>query len=153
MAHSEVGLDTLAKLVRHNSSQRAAQPALREKTRGIWRTMTWRDLADESAALAAGLQARGLKRGAHVALIGDNRPRLYAAMCAVQCLGAVPVPLYQDAVAEEMVFPIQNAEIAMAFAALEGAGVAERALSEDRFSEHHLLRSAEEECGCAEEFG
>ena len=57
-----------------------------------------------------------MRRGSHVALISDNRPRLYAAMCAVQCLGGVPVPLYQDAVAEEMVFPIQNAEIALAFA-------------------------------------
>ena len=29
----------------------------------------------------------------------------------VQCLGGIPVPLYQDAVAAEMAFPIQNAEI------------------------------------------
>jgi len=48
--------------------------------------------------------------------VGDNRPRVYAAMCAAQCLGAIPVPLYQDAVAAEMAFPIQNAEIEHALA-------------------------------------
>jgi long-chain acyl-CoA synthetase len=100
----------------HHAQVRGGRPAIREKDLGIWQTWTWKRFADEVRALAAGLYADGLRRGAHVALVSDNRPRLYAAMCAVQCLGAVPVPLYQDAVAEEMMFPIQNAEIAMAFA-------------------------------------
>ena len=109
-------LDTFPKLLMHHAQVRGSRPAIREKDLGIWQTWTWKRFADEVRALAAGLYADGLRRGAHVALVSDNRPRLYAAMCAVQCLGAVPVPLYQDAVAEEMVFPIQNAEIAMAFA-------------------------------------
>lgn len=112
----EAGQDTFPKLLLHHSGQRGERPAIREKSRGIWRTMTWRDLADEAAALAAALSARGLQRGAHVALVGDNRPRLYAAMCAAQWLGAIAVPLYQDASAEEMVSPIQNAEITHIFA-------------------------------------
>ncbi len=109
-------LDTFPKLLMHHAQVRGGRPAIREKDLGIWQTWTWERFADEVRALAAGLYADGLRRGAHVALVSDNRPRLYAAMFAVQCLGAVPVPLYQDAVAEEMVFPIQNAEIAMAFA-------------------------------------
>lgn len=116
MAEADSKRDTLAKLVLHNAVQYADAPALREKSRGIWRTMTWRDLADEAAGLAAALQARGLKRGAHVALIGDNRPRLYAAMCAVQWLGAVALPLYQDASADEMAAPLQSAEVTHVFA-------------------------------------
>ena len=109
-------LDTFPKLLMHHAQVRGARPAIREKDLGIWQTWTWKRFADEVRALAGGLHADGLRRGGHVALVSDNRPRLYAAMCAVQCLGGVPVPLYQDAVAEEMVFPIQNAEIAMAFA-------------------------------------
>ncbi len=35
-------------------------------------------------------------------------------MLAAQALGAVPIPLYQDAVAAEFVFPINNAEVAFA---------------------------------------
>jgi len=108
--------DTFPKLLLRHSKLRGGRPALREKSRGIWRTMTWRDLADEVAALAGALSAQGLQRGAHVALVGDNRPRLYAAMCAAQWLGAVAVPLYQDAVADEMVSSMQKAEITHVFA-------------------------------------
>ena len=108
--------DTFPKLLRHHALTRGARPAIREKDLGIWQTWTWKQFADEARALACGLAAQGFKRGDHLAIIGDNRPRLYAAMCAAQCLGGIPVPLYQDAVAAEMTFPIQNAEIAYAVA-------------------------------------
>jgi long-chain acyl-CoA synthetase len=101
--------------MRHGE-ERPSRPAIREKHLGIWQTWTWREFADEARSLAAGLAEQGLRRGEHIALIGDNRPRIYAAICAAQCLGAIPVPLYQDAVAAEMAFPIQNAEIAFAVA-------------------------------------
>jgi len=116
MADQSAALDTFPRLLMHHARVRGDLPAIREKDLGIWQTWTWRQFADEVRALAGALAADGLRRGGHVALVSDNRPRLYAAMCAVQCLGGVPVPLYQDAVAEEMVFPIQNAEIELAFA-------------------------------------
>src|SRR5262245_23695387 len=110
------GLDTFPKLLMHHAKVRGGLPAMREKDLGIWQTWTWSQFAGEARALAAALAAQGFKRGDHFALVGDNRPRLYAAMCAVQCLGGIPVPLYQDAIAAEMAFPIQNAEIAFALA-------------------------------------
>ena len=109
-------LDTFPKLLMHHARVRGERPAIREKDLGIWQSWTWQQFADEVLALAHGLAEQGFKRGDHLALAGDNRPRLYAAMCAAQSLGAIPVPLYQDAVAAEMAFPIQNAEIAFAFA-------------------------------------
>ena len=108
-------LDTFPKLLLHHASVRGERPAIREKDLGIWQTWTWRQLADEVRVLASGLAAQGVRRGDHFALVGDNRPRLYAVMAAVQCLGAIPVPLYQDSVAAEMAFPIDNAAIAFAF--------------------------------------
>lgn len=45
-----------------------------------------------------------------MAIVGDNRPQLYWAMVAVQCIGGVPVPLYQDAVADEIQFVLDHAE-------------------------------------------
>ena len=110
------GPDTFPKLLLDHSKQRGGQPAIREKNRGIWHTWTWAALAEEVAALAGALSARGVQRGAHVALIGDNRPRLYAAMCAAQWLGAVAVPLYQDAAASEILSPIQRAGVTHVFA-------------------------------------
>jgi len=108
--------DTFPKLLRHHALTRGTLPAIREKDLGIWQTWTWKQFADEVRVLACGLAEQGFKRGDHLALVGDNRPRIYAAMCAAQCLGGIPVPLYQDAVATEMAFPIQNAEVAHALA-------------------------------------
>ncbi|HXJ53545.1 MAG TPA: AMP-binding protein [Burkholderiales bacterium] len=109
-------LDTFPKLLMRHAQERGARPAIREKDRGIWQTWTWRQFADEVRVLAAALAAEGFRRGDHFALVGDNRPRIYAAVCAAQCLGGIPVPLYQDSVAGEMSFPIRNAEIAYALA-------------------------------------
>jgi long-chain acyl-CoA synthetase len=109
-------LDTFPKLLMHHAQVRASRPAIREKDLGIWQTWTWHEFAEEVRALACGLAEQGLKRGDHMALVGANRPRLYAGIAAAQCLGAIPVPLYQDAVATEMAFPIRNAEVAHALA-------------------------------------
>jgi long-chain acyl-CoA synthetase len=109
-------LDTFPKLLMHHAQVRAGRPAIREKDLGIWQTWAWHEFADEVRALACGLAEQGLKRGDHMALVGANRPRLYAGIAAAQCLGAIPVPLYQDAVATEMAFPIRNAEVAHALA-------------------------------------
>ncbi len=111
MAEDLAGLDTFPKLLMHHARARGELPAIREKDLGIWQTWTWKQFADEVRALACGLAAQGFKRDDHLAIIGDNRPRLYSAMCAAQALGGVPVPMYQDAVAAEMAFPIQNAVI------------------------------------------
>ena len=116
MAPDTRTLDTFPKLLLHHASVRADRPAIREKDLGIWQTLTWHEFAEEVRAIACGLADAGFMRGEHLALVSDNRPRLYAMMYAVQCLGGIPVPLYQDAVAAEMSFPIQNAEIRFAFA-------------------------------------
>ena len=108
--------DTFPKLLLHHSKQRGERPAIREKNRGIWRITTWRMLAEEVASLAAALSARGVQRGGHVVLLGENRPHLYAAMCAAQWLGAIAVPLYQDAAADELVDPIQKSDATHVFA-------------------------------------
>lgn len=109
-------LDTFPRLLLHNAAVRPDRPAIREKDLGIWQSWTWSNVAAEVRTLACGLAAQGFERGMTLALIGDNRPRLYWGVTAAQCLGGVPVPLYQDAVAAEWVFVFQNAEIAFAIA-------------------------------------
>jgi long-chain acyl-CoA synthetase len=87
---------------------------MREKEYGIWQTHSWADLAALVEHVACGLHQAGLRRGEHMVIVGANRPRLYATMLAAQSLGAIPVPLYQDAVAAECVFPINNADVRFA---------------------------------------
>ena len=101
-------------LLLDHAANRPRAPALREKVYGIWQTITWSELEQLVRDLSAGLAQAGLKRHDHLIVVGDNRPRLYATMIAAQSLGAVPIPLYQDAVAAEFAFPINNAEVRMA---------------------------------------
>ena len=102
---------TFPRLLIQHASARPDAPAMREKEYGIWQTTTWRQMLDRVRHIAAGLHQLGLHRGEHLVVIGANRPSLYATMLAAQSLGAIPVPLYQDAVAAECVFPINNAEV------------------------------------------
>lgn len=58
--------------------------------------------------MALGFLSLGVERGDYIAIIGRNRPAHYWAMVAAQMCGAIPVPLYQDAVAEEMAYVLEN---------------------------------------------
>ncbi|MDT8989875.1 AMP-binding protein [Curvibacter sp. APW13] len=107
---------TFPQLMLQHAAQRPQAAAMREKEYGIWQTLTWSDMATMVEHMAAGLHQAGLQRGAHMVVIGANRPRLYATMLAVQSLGAIPIPLYQDAAAPECVYPINNADVTFAFA-------------------------------------
>ena len=109
-------LTTFPALLLRHAAERGAAPAMREKEYGIWQTLSWSALATMVEQLACGLHQAGLGRGEHMVVLGTNRPRLYATMLAAQSLGAVPIPLYQDAVAAECVFPINNADVRFVFA-------------------------------------
>ena len=106
--------DTFPKLLMRNARERGGRIAFRHKDLGIWQSWNWAQVAEQVRGFAAGLQRLGLKRGETVAIIGYNRPRLYWSMCAAQWLGAVPVPVYADSVAEEMAYVLDHAEAAFA---------------------------------------
>ena len=108
------GLDTFPRLLMQHARQRPGRPAMREKAYGIWQTYTWADVAEKVAAIAGGLAELGFKRGDRLAVVGDNRPRLYWSVAAAQCLGGIPVMMYQDAVAREMAYVMQDAEVRFA---------------------------------------
>ncbi|MDT8857337.1 long-chain fatty acid--CoA ligase [Paracoccaceae bacterium Fryx2] len=95
-------------LLARNAVRFPEMSAYREKEFGIWQSWTWAQAAEEIRAMALGFMALGLGRGEHVAIIGRNRPQLYWSMVAAQMCGAVPVPLYQDAVAEEMAYVLDH---------------------------------------------
>lgn len=97
-----------------NAKRFADRPAMRHKEYGIWQSWSWSDLFGEIRIYSMGLAALGLKRGDKVAIVGQNRPRLYWTFCAVQALGGIPVPVYADSVAEEMVYVLDHAEVVMA---------------------------------------
>ena len=107
---------TFPRLLQKHASERPQDPALREKEYGIWQTWSWQRALGDVRALASGLAALGFTPGQNLAIVGDNRPHLYLMFTAVQALRGVPVPMYQDAVAAEMAFVLEDAEVHFAFA-------------------------------------
>jgi len=102
--------DTFPKLLLRNATQFGTRPAFRHKDLGIWQTWTWAQVAAIVRAYAAGLHRLGLQPGDKIAVAGSNRPKLYWTMMAAQALQAIPVPVYSDAVAEELAFVLAHAE-------------------------------------------
>jgi len=109
--------DTFPKLLIRNAELFGRRPAMRHKDLGIWQTWTWGDQLEIVRAYAVGLSRLGLKRGDTIAIVGANRPKLYWSVMAAQTLGAVPVPVYADAVADELCFVLSHAKVH--FAAVE----------------------------------
>jgi long-chain acyl-CoA synthetase len=107
---------TLPKLLKRNAQTMGRQPGMREKDRGIWQTYSWRDCQAHVRDFALGLAAHGFTRGDKLAVLGDNRARLYWAQLAAQALGGMAVPLYQDSIASELAHVIGHAEVSIVVA-------------------------------------
>ena len=110
---NSVETSTLPKLLLRNARQFGTEPAMREKDRGIWKTRSWVDAAADLRNLALGLRALGFERGGKLSVVGDNRPALYLAQLAAQALGGVAIPVYQDAIATELVYVLNHAEVSV----------------------------------------
>ncbi|WP_047996432.1 AMP-binding protein [Puniceibacterium sp. IMCC21224] len=108
MSEGTEGLRSIPALLRRNAMLHGTASAYREKEYGIWQTWTWAQTQSEVEALALGLLQMGVAPGDFIAVVGRNRPYLYWSMAAAQMVGAVPVPLYQDASAEEMTYVLEH---------------------------------------------
>lgn len=126
-AVDSVRADTFAKLLAHNAAVRGDRPAFRHKDLGIWQTWTWAEVYENVRCLAVGLERLGLKHGEAIAIVGANRPKLYWTVMAAQMLGAVPVPVYADAVADELAYVLAHAEVK--FAAVQDQEQVDKILS------------------------
>ena len=107
-------LNTFPKILRNNAEVYSDRPCIREKEYGIWQTMSWSTFYQNAKILALSLKENGLKRGDKISIIGDNRPNLYLTIAAAQLLGAIPVPCYQDSVADELQYILEHAEVKIA---------------------------------------
>src|SRR5260370_29951 len=104
-------LETFPKLLRRNATQFGAVAAIRHKDLGIWQTWTWAEVLEIVRAYAVGLQRLGLKQGDTIAIVGSNRPKLYWTVMAAQMVRAIPVPVYSDAVADELAYVLGHADV------------------------------------------
>jgi long-chain acyl-CoA synthetase len=104
---------TIPRLLQRAARQHGARTAIREKDRGIWQSHTWSQYVDQVRDFALGLAALGFRRGDRLSVIGDNRPRLYWAQVAAQCLGGASVPVFQDSIARELAYVWNHADVSV----------------------------------------
>jgi long-chain acyl-CoA synthetase len=112
-APSSVADDTFPKLLRHHAQLRGHRPAIRHKDRGIWKTWSWADVYSKVRGLAASLKKLGVEHGSKIGIVGSNRPQLYWTITAAQMLRAAPIPIYADAVAAEMAYVLEHADVSL----------------------------------------
>ena len=103
--------DTFPKLFLRNAAQFGNHVAIRHKDLGIWQTWSWAQALDIVRAYAVGLQRIGLKQSDTIAVVGSNRPKMYWTIMAAQMVRAIPVPVYSDAVAEELAYVLSHADV------------------------------------------
>ena len=136
--------DTFPKLLLRNAARSRPRPAFATRISASGRPGPGRRSSTSCRAYAVGLIALGLKRGDTIAIVGANRPQLYWSMMAAQMLGAIPVPVYADAVADELAYVLAHAEVR--FAAVEDQEQVDKLLSiADRLPKlraHRLRRGA-----------
>ena len=125
--NAAAGADTFPKLLVRNARIYGARPAMRHKDLGIWQSWTWSEVLDIVRAYAVGLHKLGLEHGETIAIVGSNRPKLYWSVMAAQMLGAIPVPVYADAVADELAYVLAHADVR--FAAVEDQEQIDKILS------------------------
>lgn len=68
--------------------------ALSVKREGSWQYFSTAEVRGAVEEISLGLLSLGIRRGEHVLLLSENRPEWLLCDYAIQCLGAVTVPVY-----------------------------------------------------------
>ncbi len=107
---------TLVRLFVARARARPQRPVMREREKGIWLEYSYEAALGHVRRLSLGLHALGLGRGDKVAILSENRPQAFWTILATQAVGAVAVPLYQDAIAREVQFVVDHSDARLVLA-------------------------------------
>ena len=91
-------------------------PAFERQTRDGWEQVGWEDAAEQIDALAVGLVARGVAAGEPVAMLARTRMEWTFCDLALASIGAVLVPVYPTASAEEVRYIVEHCGVRLLIA-------------------------------------
>lgn len=111
-------------MLRHHVGGRAEGGGAKE---GEWRTVTWTAFARQTASLARGLRAAGVRPGDRVLLVSESRPEVPMLETALMAIRAVPVPAYTTNTPEDHAHLLLDSGARMAV--VSTAALAERVLA------------------------
>jgi len=80
----------------------ADRPILREKQRGIWRSITWAELGQRMRAIGQALRATGFEPGEVACVLAETHPDWVYADLGIQGAGGVTAGIYTTAGAEQV---------------------------------------------------
>ncbi|MEW6332838.1 MAG: AMP-binding protein [Thermodesulfobacteriota bacterium] len=103
-------VDTLPKALLRIANVDPRRVAMRRKDLGIWRDISWSEYLETVRRVALGLHALGVRKGDHVAIIGENQPEwLYSALGAMSA-GAAFVGIYTTNPVAECQYVVSHSE-------------------------------------------
>lgn len=116
MKNSEALLSyTIPQLLRLRVDASGEKIALREKDYGIWNNYTWKSYHEHVRKAALGLEAVGIEKGDHLALISDNIPEILFIAIGAHAIGAVSAGIYQTSMPHEIAEIVNSLKIRAVF--------------------------------------
>ncbi|MBK1785916.1 AMP-dependent synthetase/ligase [Prauserella cavernicola] len=111
---SETDKLTIPQLLRRNATEFADKPALTSLDVEDAPTLTWSQLRDEVAAVAAGLAGLGLSSGQRMIIMAPSRPEHLIADLAATNLGAIPCTAYSTLSGEQIAYVVNHSSARIA---------------------------------------
>ena len=88
-----------------------SRPIMKYKADGIYKDISYSELARRVDLFANGLASLGIRRGDRVSIISENRPEWAISDLALVSLGAVGVPIYPTMTAKQNEFIFNDAGV------------------------------------------
>ncbi|MFW6202449.1 MAG: AMP-dependent synthetase/ligase, partial [Gemmatimonadota bacterium] len=110
---------TLVRLFYDAVDRFGGHDALRHKSGGEWRALTYDDVRDRVHRLVRYLRGVGLDRGDRLAILSENRPEWAIADFACLCMGGLDVPVYPNLPADQVAYNLADSGARLAFVSTE----------------------------------
>lgn len=107
---NEDDIQTLPQALRALARKQPGRIAMRMKEYGIWHDTTWEQYHENVRKTAMGLHALGVRRGDHVAIVGENKPQWLFSAMGVMSLGGIFVGVYTTNPVTECEYVVGHSE-------------------------------------------
>jgi long-chain acyl-CoA synthetase len=102
--------DTLPKLLVKNFLKYGSQPAIREKTMGIWQSYSWAEYCELVKYLCLSFISMGLKSAGRVSILAENKPHAYWFELAAHSAGGIVVGIFADCTPPEVEYYVNHSD-------------------------------------------
>ncbi|HSR12553.1 MAG TPA: AMP-binding protein [Thermodesulfobacteriota bacterium] len=115
MSHDPDSVKTLPQGLAALAARQPGRVAMRRKEYGIWQDITWAEYHAQVRKVAMGLHALGVRRGDHVAIVGENQPEWLFSAMGVMSIGGIFVGVYTTNPAAECEYIVGHSDSVVFF--------------------------------------